>query len=120
MQPPRFAVERGARLRVLRPAKYIDPDEAIFTANSRKFQDETGIEVRIDYVNWPDMPVQVAVAANTGQGPDVIVGFGSDPHLYADKVIELTDLAEYLGARYGGWHDLAQTYGRRWKHYWLI
>src|SRR4051812_48698640 len=67
VQPPRLPLERGARLRVLRPAKYIDPDEAIFTANSRKFQDETGIEVRIDYVNWPDMPVQVAVAANTGQ-----------------------------------------------------
>jgi multiple sugar transport system substrate-binding protein len=38
--PPKFAVERGARLRVLRPAKYIDPDEAIFNANSRKFAEE--------------------------------------------------------------------------------
>ncbi|MBD0273318.1 MAG: carbohydrate ABC transporter substrate-binding protein, partial [Acetobacteraceae bacterium] len=64
--PPKFAVERGARLRVLRPAKFVDPDEAIFNANSRKFSEETGVEVRIDYVNWPDMPVQVAVAANTG------------------------------------------------------
>ncbi|NEQ25834.1 MAG: carbohydrate ABC transporter substrate-binding protein, partial [Microcoleus sp. SIO2G3] len=35
--PPRFAVERGARLRVLRPAKFVDPDEAIFNANSRRF-----------------------------------------------------------------------------------
>ena len=113
--PPKFAVERGARLRVLRPAKFVDPDEAIFNANSRKFADETGVEVRIDYVNWPDMPVQVAVAANTGQGPDAIIGFGADPHLYADKLIELTDLAEYLGAKYGGWHDLARTYGRRWN-----
>src|SRR3712207_3534547 len=26
-QPPMFIPERGARLRVLRPAKYIDPDE---------------------------------------------------------------------------------------------
>jgi multiple sugar transport system substrate-binding protein len=111
--PPKFPLEPGARLRVLRPAKYIDPDEAIFNANSRRFSEESGIEVRIDYVNWPDMPVQVAVAANTGQGADVIVGFGADPHLYADKLIELTDLAEYLGAKYGGWHELAETYGRR-------
>ena len=115
VQPPRFAVERGARLRVLRPAKFVDPDEAVFNANSRKFAEETGVEVRTDYVNWPDMPVQVAVAANTGQGPDVIIGFGADPHLYADKLIELTDLAEYLGAKYGGWHELARTYGRHWN-----
>ena len=35
--PPSFPLERGARLRVLRPAKYIDPDEAIFNANTKRF-----------------------------------------------------------------------------------
>ena len=71
--------------------------------------------MRLDYVGWPDMPVQVAVAANTGQGQDVIIGFGADAHIYADKLIELTDLADYLGAKYGGWYELAQTYGRKWR-----
>ncbi|MFC7476174.1 ABC transporter substrate-binding protein [Dankookia sp. GCM10030260] len=113
--PPAFPLERGARLRVLRPAKYIDPDEAIFNANTKRFTEKTGIEVRVDYVNWPDMPVQVAVATNTGQGADVIIGFSADPHLYADKLLEVTDLADYLGAKYGGWYELAETYGRRWK-----
>jgi multiple sugar transport system substrate-binding protein len=112
---PRFQPEAGARLRVLRPAKYIEPDEAIFTANSRRFTERTGVEVRVDYVNWPDMPVQVAVAYNTGQGADVIIGFGADPHLYADKLIEVTDLADYLGTKYGGWYDLARVYGRKWN-----
>ena len=112
---PGFPLERGAKLRVLRPAKYIDPDEAIFNANTKRFTERTGIEVRVDYVNWPDMPVQVAVATNTGQGADVIIGFSADPHLYADKLLELTDLADYLGAKYGGWYELAETYGRRWR-----
>jgi multiple sugar transport system substrate-binding protein len=67
-QQPRFAVERGARLRVLRPAKFVDPDEAIFNANSRKFSEEAGVEVRIDYVNWPDMPVQVRWPPTRGRG----------------------------------------------------
>ena len=115
VKPPSFPLERGAKLRVLRPAKYIDPDEAIFNANTRRFTEQTGIEVRVDYVNWPDMPVQVAVATNTGQGADVIIGFSADPHLYADKLLEVTDLADYLGAKYGGWYELAETYGRRWK-----
>ncbi len=115
VKPPSFPLERGARLRVLRPAKYIDPDEAIFNANTKRFTERTGIEVRVDYVNWPDMPVQVAVATNTGQGADVIIGFNADPHLYADKLLEVTDLADYLGAKYGGWYELAEVYGRRWK-----
>jgi multiple sugar transport system substrate-binding protein len=112
---PKFPIEAGAKLRVLRPAKYIDPDEAIFNANTKRFTERTGVEVRVDYVNWPDMPVQVAVAANTGQGADVIIGFGADAHLYADKLLELTDLADYLGAKYGGWYDLAQVYGRKFR-----
>jgi len=115
VKPPAFPLERGAKLRVLRPAKYIDPDEAIFNANTKRFTEQTGIEVRVDYVNWPDMPVQVAVATNTGQGADVIIGFSADPHLYADKLLEVTDLADYLGAKYGGWYELAETYGRRWR-----
>ena len=112
---PRYPIEAGARLRVLRPAKYIDPDEQIFNENTRKFTAATGVEVRVDYVNWPDMPVQIASAFNVGQGADVIIGFGADPHLFADKVLEMTDLAEYLGARYGGWYDMALLYGRKWK-----
>jgi multiple sugar transport system substrate-binding protein len=111
--PPSWPLEPGAKLRVLRPAKYIDPDEAIFNANTKRFTEQTGVEVRVDYVNWPDMPVQVGVAANTGQGADIIIGFGADAHIYADKLTELTDLADYLGAKYGGWYDLAGVYGRR-------
>jgi multiple sugar transport system substrate-binding protein len=112
---PKLPHESGARLRVLRPAKYIDPDEAIFTANSKRFTEQTGTEVRVDYVAWPDMPVQIAVAANTGGGPDVVVGFGPDPHLFADKLVELNDIADYLGSKYGGWYAMSRLFGRRWK-----
>jgi len=112
---PGFVPEPGARLRVLRPAKFIDPDEAVFNQNSRRFTDRTGIAVQVDYVNWPDLPVQIAVAFNTGQGPDLILGFGPDPHIYADKLRPVTQLADYLGARYGGWYDLASAYGRRYR-----
>jgi multiple sugar transport system substrate-binding protein len=57
---------------------------------------------------------QTAVAANTGAGPDVVIGWPDDPHLYADKLIELSDINEYLGAKYGGWYYLAEKYGKRW------
>ena len=112
---PKLPREPGARLRVLRPAKYIDPDEAIFTANTRRYTEQTGVEVRVDYVAWPDMPVQTAVAANTGAGPDIVVGFGPDPHIYADKLIEVSDIAEYLGAKYGGWYEMSKLFGQKWK-----
>ena len=48
-------------------------------------------------------PADRRVAANTGAGPDIVLGWAEDPHIYADKVIELSDVAEYLGKKYGGW-----------------
>lgn len=114
VKPPVFKIESGATLRVLRPAKFVAPDEDLFRANTRKFTESSGIPVRVDFVSWEDMRPQTAVAGNTGAGPDIIVGFGSDPQIYADKLIPVDDLAEYLGAKYGGWHELALLYSRRW------
>jgi len=115
VSPPALPLEANARLRVLRPARFVDPDEAIFNANTRRFTQATGIEVHVDYVAWADMPAQTAVVANTGQGPDIVLGFGADPHLFADKLVEVTDIAEYLGAKYGGWYPLAEVYGKRFN-----
>jgi multiple sugar transport system substrate-binding protein len=115
VKPPQFTIEKGAKLHVLRPTKYIDADETIFRANTKRFTEQTGVAVQVDFVNWPDMPTQTAVAANTGAGPDIIVAFGPDPHLFISKTVELTDLAEYLGKRYGGWLPLAELYGKKWK-----
>ena len=64
-------------------------------------------------MGWEDIRPQTAVVANTGTGPDIVIGWGDDPHIYADKVVEVTDVAEYLGQRYGGWAFLAQKYGKR-------
>jgi multiple sugar transport system substrate-binding protein len=112
-KPPAYKIEPGATLRVLRPAKFVDPDEVLFRQNTKKFTDETGIQVRVDFVGWEDLRPQTAVAGNTGAGPDIIIGFGSDPQIYADKLVPVTDLADYLGAKYGGWYELGQIYSRR-------
>jgi multiple sugar transport system substrate-binding protein len=114
VKPPNFAIEKDATLRIMRPAKFVDPDEVLFRANTKAFTDKTGIPVRVDFVSWEDVLPQTAVTANTGAGPDVIVGFSSAPQIYASKLVGMTDLAEYLGAKYGGWFNLAQLYGKRW------
>ena len=110
---PKLPIENGASIRILRPARFVEPDEVLFRANTEKFQKETGVAARVDFVGWEDMRQQTAVASNTGAGPDVVVGWGEDPHVYSDKVLELSDLAEYLGKRYGGWTFLAEKYGKK-------
>ncbi len=115
VNPPEYKVEKGASLHVLRPAKFIDPDQVYWDINTKKFTQQTGIPVTVNYISWEDLRPQTAVAANTGAGPDIVVGFSSDPFVYADKLIPMTDIADYLGAKYGGWYDLAVLYGTKWK-----
>ncbi len=111
--PPKYTIEKGASLRVLRPAKFVDPDETFFRANTKKFTDTTGIPVRLDFISWEDLRPQTAVAANTGAGPDIIIGWSADPHIYASKLVDMTDLCDYLGQKYGGWFPLAEVYGQQ-------
>ncbi len=113
--PLNLPVEKGASLRVLRPSKFVDPDETIFRENTKRFADQYGVQVRVDFSAWEDLRPQTAVTANTGAGPDVVVGWTDDPHIYADKVVDLTDVATYLGKKYGGWAPLAERYGKKFK-----
>jgi len=110
---PNLPIESGATLRLLRPVRFVQPDEDVFRANAAKFTAKTGVQVRVDFVGWEDITQQTAVTANTGAGPDIIIGFSDGPHIFAQKLIELTDVADYLGKRYGGWLVMAEKYGKR-------
>ena len=113
--PPNLPIEKDASLRVLRPAKFVEPDEVVFNANTQAFAAKYGVKIRVDYAGWEDLRPQTAVTANTGAGPDVVLGFTDDPHLYSDKLVDLTDVATYLGQKYGGWYPLAEKYGKKYK-----
>jgi multiple sugar transport system substrate-binding protein len=58
------------------------------------------------------------VAANTGAGPDIILSTNDDANLYPDKLLDVTDLAEYLGKKYGGWYPAGEAFmrpdGKKW------
>ena len=48
-----------------------------------------------------------------GAGPDLIIGTLDDPFKFPEKLIDMTDVAEYLGAKYGGWYPVAEKYGKK-------
>src|SRR5215212_8006439 len=110
---PKLAIEKGASLRMVRPVRFVQADEDVFRANAAKFTKETGVEMKVDFVGWEDINQQTAVTSNSGAGPDLIMGFSDAPHIYQDKLIELTDVADYLGKKYGGWATMAQRYGKK-------
>jgi multiple sugar transport system substrate-binding protein len=113
-----FKPESGAKLRVLRWSRFVQGDIDQYMANVKKFIDKTGVEVRVDNEGWEDVRPKAAVAANTGAGPDIILSTNDDANLYPDKLLDVTDLAEYLGKKYGGWYPACEAFlkpdGKHW------
>jgi multiple sugar transport system substrate-binding protein len=115
---PAYKPEKGAKLRVLRWSRFVQGDIDAYMINVKKFTEKTGIEVRVDNEGWEDVRPKAAVAANTGAGPDIILSTNDDANLYPEKLLDVTDLAEYLGKKYGGWYPAVQQYlrpdGKKW------
>src|SRR5882672_4950798 len=85
-----FKPEQGAKLRVLRWKRFVQGDEDLWMANTQRFIEKTGIEVRVDSENWEDLRPKAAVAANVGAGPDIIVGTNEDPQQYPEQLMDVT------------------------------
>jgi len=113
-----YKPEKGAKLRVLRWSRFVQGDIDAYMANVKRFSEKTGIEVRVDNEGWEDVRPKAAVAANTGAGPDIILSTNDDANLYPEKLLDVTDLCEYLGKKYGGWYPSCEAYlrpdGKRW------
>ena len=110
--------EKGAKLRVLRWSRFVQGDIDQYMKNVAAFTAKTGIEVRVDNEGWEDVRPKAAVAANTGAGPDIILSTNDDANLYPDKLLDVTDVAEYIGKKYGGWYPAGEAFlkpdGKKW------
>lgn len=112
-QDLKYKPEDGAKLRLLRWSPFVQGDEDQWLANTKRFTEATGVEVRVDKESWEDIRPKAAVAANVGSGPDLMFVWFDDPHQYPDKLHDVTELGEHLGSKYGGWYDGPKQYATR-------
>src|ERR1041385_5192837 len=104
--------EKGAELSILRWKYFVQSEDDAFVALMDSFTKATGVKITIARESYEDVQPKASVAANTAAGPDLFWGLYSLPHLFPQKCIEMTDVADYLGKNYGGWVDSAVKYGK--------
>jgi multiple sugar transport system substrate-binding protein len=107
-----FKPEKGAAIQLLRWKRFVQSEEDSFMALVAAFTKATGVEVKVINESLDDVQPKASVAANTNQGPDMFWGLYSLPHLFPSKVSDVSDVANYLGKKYGGWTPTAVTYGQ--------
>src|SRR5438552_6500392 len=104
--------EKGAQLSMLRWKYFVQSEDDAFVALLDAFTKATGVKINVTRESYEDIPPKASVAANTGSGPDLFWGLFSLPHLFPQQCLDVSDVADYLGKKYGGWVPSAETYGK--------
>jgi multiple sugar transport system substrate-binding protein len=111
--------EKGAQLSLLRWKYFVQAEDDAFVGAMDAFAKATGVKVGIIRESNDDVQPKASVAANVGAGPDVFWGYHSLPHLFPSKCLDVSDVADYLGRKYGGWAPSAIAYGKGAGNRWL-
>ncbi|TXL70702.1 extracellular solute-binding protein [Vineibacter terrae] len=70
---------------------------------------ELGMKINLETVNGNDLQPRVTAAIQAGAGPDLIMAFNNQTYLYADSVVDMTELAEDLSSKEGGLYKYARS-----------
>ena len=104
--------EKNAKLSMLRWKYFVQAEDDAFVKLIAAFTAATGVKVDIARESYEDVQPKASVAANTGTGPDLFWGLYSLPFLFPSKCTDMTDVAEYLGKKAGGWSKSGEAYGK--------
>jgi multiple sugar transport system substrate-binding protein len=111
--------EKDAKIQLLRWKRFVQSEEDGFMQLVAAYTKATGVEVKVLNESLDDVQPKASVSANTGQGPDMYWGLYSLPHLFPQKCLDVSDVADYLGKKYGGWVPSAVTYGKGTGNKWI-
>jgi len=68
-----------------------------------------GIKVNFETVNGNDLQPRITAGIQSGAGPDLIMLFNNNPHLYVASVVDLSDVAEAVGTSGGGFYPISKA-----------
>jgi multiple sugar transport system substrate-binding protein len=108
---------QGTRLHLLQWSHYIPAADTLFDSQAKEFGKQTGTEILIERINQNDLQTRATAAIQSGAGPDIIILANNHAHLYEASLADVSDVAEEIGAKQGGWYDYAKVNcvsGGRW------
>ena len=111
-QASQWKPEPGAKINLLRWKRFVEAEDVAFMKIVAAFEKATGTTITVSNESYDDIQPKASVAANTGQGLDMVWGLYSLPFLFPSKCLDVTDVAEYLGKKNGGWAASGQQYGK--------
>lgn len=103
--------EPGAKINMLRWKRFVEAEDVAFMKIVDAFQKANNVTITVSNESYDDIQPKASVAANTGQGLDIVWGLYSLPFLFPNKCTDVTDVANYLADKAGGWSEGGKQYG---------
>ncbi len=107
-----FKPEEGSSLQLTRWKRFVQSEDDAFREIVASFGKATGCNITVTEEGLDDVQPKASVAANTGQGSDIFWGIYTTPHLFPNQALDVSDVCNYLGKKYGGWAPIAESYGK--------
>ena len=107
-----FKPEEGSSLQLTRWKRFVQSEDDAFREIVASFGKATGCNITVTEEGLDDVQPKASVAANTGQGSDIFWGIYTTPHLFPNQALDVSDVCDYLGKKYGGWAPIAESYGK--------
>src|SRR3989441_6056599 len=115
-KPPSFP--KGTTLNILEWVSFVPASDVEFKRLAAEFGKLAGVEITVDQINMNDLNPRIASAIETRSGPDIIMMISNWPHLYADGLADVDDVAEEIAKRDGAFYEFnrrASVVDDRWK-----
>src|SRR5690349_23137928 len=108
---------KGSNLRILTWSHFIPAYDTWFDKFAREWGEKNGVKVRVDHIPHLDIPARMAAEFAAGAGHDIIYNGSSIlTRLYYKNLVDLSDVADAAGKKYGGWiypaRSLVEVEGR--------
>jgi multiple sugar transport system substrate-binding protein len=92
-------------------------DQLLKTKIAPQCEKDLGIKLNVEGINANDIQARITSSVQSGTGPDIILGLSNWPQLYADSVVDVSDVTEEIGKAQGGHWDLFKIVahdGKKW------
>ena len=112
---PAFA--QGTKLHIVRWVDFIPEADVELKRQAPEASKALGAEVTFEFINANDLQARITAAIQSGSGADIIQMLWNWPHLYANGLVDVSDVAEPIGKDQGGYYDVFSStakVGGRW------
>src|SRR5215468_3962036 len=101
---------KGTTLRILQWSHFIPAYDAWYDKFAKEWGDKNGVKVRVDHIPHLEIPARMAAEFAAGAGHDIIYNGSSIlTRLYYKNLVDLTDVSDAAGKKYGGWIPAAKS-----------